>query len=122
MNTIKTLVVGASKNPERYSNKAVKMLQEYKHEVIALGRDKGKKINGLEIVDDVNNDETIDTVTLYLNPKNQEPYYNKILALHPRRVIFNPGTENPAFEQTLKEHNIEPIEACTLVMLRTNQY
>ncbi len=122
MNVTKTLVIGASENPERYSNKAVKMLQDYQHEVIALGKDKGKKINGLEIVNDVNNDESIDTVTLYLNPKNQEPYYEKILALHPRRVIFNPGTENPAFEQVLKEHNIEPIEACTLVMLRTNQY
>lgn len=122
MNITKTLVIGASENPERYSNKAVKMLQDYQHEVIALGKDKGKKINDLEIVSDVNNDESIDTVTLYLNPKNQEPYYEKILALHPRRVIFNPGTENPAFEQVLKEHNIEPIEACTLVMLRTNQY
>lgn len=122
MNVTKTLVIGASENPERYSNKAVKMLQDYQHEVIALGNNKGKKINGLEIVNDVNNDESIDTVTLYLNPKNQEPYYEKILALHPRRVIFNPGTENPAFEQVLKEHNIEPIEACTLVMLRTNQY
>ena len=118
----KTLVIGASENPERYSNKAVKMLRQYKHEVVALGKEKDKNIDGLAIVNSVDNSEKFDTITLYLNPKNQEPYYEQILSLKPKRVIFNPGTENPKFEQTLKEHNIEPIEACTLVMLRTNQY
>ncbi len=118
----KTLVIGASENPERYSNKAVKMLREYKHEVVALGKEKDKSIDGLTIVNAVDNSETFDTITLYLNPKNQEPYYEQILALKPRRVIFNPGTENAAFEESLKQHNIEPIEACTLVMLRTNQF
>ena len=121
-NSKKTLVIGASENPERYSNKAVKMLHEYRHEVVALGKEKDKNINGLPIVNAVENSEKFDTITLYLNPKNQEPYYEQIIELKPRRVIFNPGTENPAFEETLKQHNIEPIEACTLVMLRTNQF
>lgn len=122
MNIKKTLVIGASENPERYSNKAVKMLQEYNHPVVALGKEKGKNINDLPIVNSVESSEKFDTITLYLNPKNQEPYYEQILSLQPKRVIFNPGTENPEFEQTLKEHNIEPVEACTLVMLRTNQF
>lgn len=118
----RTLVIGASENPERYSNKAVKMLREYKHEVVALGRENGKNIDGLPIMADVSNDEKFDTISLYLNPKIQESYYDKIIGLKPKRVIFNPGTENTFFEEKLRKNGIEPIEACTLVMLRTGQY
>lgn len=117
----KTLVLGASTNRFRYSNTAINMLREYNHEVVAVGRDCGK-VADVEIKNEMENFEGIDTVTLYLNPQNQEIYKEYILSLHPKRVIFNPGSENDAFEKLLEANNIQPIEACTLVMLRTNQY
>lgn len=118
---MKTLVIGGSTNPERYSFKAISMLREYDHEVVTYGLRAG-------VVADVTIDTTIvdyekiDTVTLYLNPKRQEEFYNYILSLKPRRVIFNPGTENPEFEKVLNEQGIIAEEACTLVLLRTDQY
>lgn len=117
----KTLVIGASENTERYSNKAIRMLLAHQHEVVAYGRKKGN-VEGVEIVTDFEHWHNIDTVTLYLNPKNQEPYYEDILALKPRRVIFNPGTENAVFQQKLKTHHINFENACTLVLLSTRQY
>lgn len=117
----KTLVLGASENPARYSNMAIKMLREYGHEVVATGLRKG-------IVGDVDIDiensirPDIDTVTLYLNPTHQQPYYDHILALQPRRIIYNPGTENDELQHLATKKGIENIEACTLVMLRTGQY
>ncbi|MDR0227821.1 MAG: CoA-binding protein [Flavobacteriaceae bacterium] len=118
---MKTLVIGGSTNPERYSFKAISMLREFDHEVVSYGLRTG-------IVADVMIDtemlryEGIDTVTLYLNPKIQEEFYEYILSLNPRRVIFNPGTENPVFEELLQKKEIIAEEACTLVLLRTNQY
>ncbi|MDD7914599.1 CoA-binding protein [Polaribacter ponticola] len=116
-----TLVIGASTNPNRYSNIAIKRLIDKNLPVRALGLRKGKV--GNVVVDDEKLDyENIDTVTLYLNSKRQENYYNYIIGLKPRRVIFNPGTENIEFVQLLQESNIEAEIACTLVLLSTNQY
>ncbi|WP_397446140.1 CoA-binding protein [Polaribacter sp. R77954] len=116
-----TLVIGASTNPNRYSNIAIKRLIGKKVPTFALGLRKGKVLE--VIIDDEKQPyKNIDTVTLYLNPKRQEEYYNYIVSLKPRRVIFNPGTENMKFLKLLKENNIESEIACTLVLLSTNQY
>ncbi|QNM87004.1 CoA-binding protein [Polaribacter pectinis] len=116
-----TLVLGASTNPNRYSNIAIKRLMGKELPVAALGLRKGK-IGNVVIDDEKQDYKNIDTVTLYLNPKRQEEYYNYIIGLAPRRVIFNPGTENMEFVKLLKENNIESEIACTLVLLSTNQY
>ncbi len=117
----KTLVLGASLNPERYSYKAIKMLKDKMHEVSALGLKHGE-IFGTTI--DVQQKPYLDihTVTLYLNPKRQEPFYTYVMQLNPKRVIFNPGTENPDFFKLLERQNIAYEIACTLVLLSTNQY
>lgn len=117
----KTLVIGASPKPERYGYMATELLKEYNHQVVPFGVGKGS-IAGIEIENVLPLDKDFDTVTLYLSPPNQKPYYEYILDLHPKRVVFNPGTENPELENLLHENGIEPIEACTLVMLRTGQY
>jgi predicted CoA-binding protein len=117
----KTLVVGASPNTDRYSYLATEMLKEYKHPVYAFGLKKGM-INGTEINTVWPVNEEFDTVTLYVGPQNQADYFDKVVGLKPKRVIFNPGTENKEFENLLIQNNIKPTEACTLVMLRTNQF
>jgi predicted CoA-binding protein len=117
----KTVVLGASSNPSRYSNMAVRRLESHGHPVIAIGRKKGS-IGNTAIETDQLAITDVDTVTLYLNPDNQVAYYDYILSLNPRRIIFNPGTENEEFFQRAKEQGIKPLEACTLVMLSTNQY
>lgn len=117
----KTLVLGASENPARYSNLALKKLVAHNHEVIAIGRKNGK-VNGIEISTDQKNIDGVDTVTLYLNPQNQKPYYDYILSLNPKRIIFNPGTENDELESLAAKMGIKTQEACTLVMLSTGQY
>lgn len=117
----KTLVLGASENPSRYSNIAINRLTGYDHPVVAIGRRQGN-VAGIEFDTDTPEYENIDTVTLYLNPTNQQPYYDYILSLKPKRVIFNPGTENEELMTLLRDNNIEPVIACTLVMLSTNQY
>lgn len=116
-----TLVIGASVKPVRYSYIATNMLREYKHDVYAFGLRVGK-INEVEIKTEWPKDELFDTITLYLNAKRQVQHYEQILDLKPKRVIFNPGTENEAFYALLSKHSIPYIEACTLVMLRTNQF
>jgi predicted CoA-binding protein len=117
---MKTLVIGASANPERYSYKAVKLLRRFQHEVVAFGIHVGK-IDDVEITDKFPA-SSIDTVTLYLNPSHQAEYTERILALHPRRIIFNPGTENGKLKLLAEEKGIITEEACTLVLLNTNQY
>jgi hypothetical protein len=117
----KTLVIGASNNPDRYSYKAAEKLLKYGHEIELLG-----------LRQDVIFDRTIDTqkkqyadldtVTLYVGPKNQPDYYEYVAGLNPKRVIFNPGTENREFEDLLRSRGIEVEEACTLVLLGTGQY
>lgn len=117
----KTLVLGASENPSRYSNMAILRLLTFGHPVVAIGNRKGK-VEDVEIITEHPEMDDIDTVTLYLNPTNQKPYYDYILSLHPRRVIFNPGTENDELERKLIQKGVITQEACTLVMLGTGQY
>lgn len=117
----KTLVLVASENPSRYSNIAINRLRNYYHPVVAIGRKKGS-VAGVDFDTDTPTYNDINTVTLYLNPTNQKPYYEYILSLKPERVIFNPGTENDELAQLLTDAGIQPIEACTLVMLNTGQY
>jgi len=118
---MKTLVIGASTNPERYSYKAIVSLLRHGHEVEAIGL-KNEQLQTVTIHKELLPFEAIDTVTLYLNPQRQEAYYDYILGLKPRRVIFNPGTENPEFYQILESKKIEYEVACTLVLLATNQF
>ena len=117
----KTLVLGASDNPGRYSYLAVTRLRGVGHPVVAIGR-KQAKVGDVEIGTDQQPLTDVDTVTLYLSPHHQKQYYDYILSLHPRRVIFNPGAENPELATLARENGIEPVEACTLVMLSTGQY
>ncbi len=116
-----TLVFGASLKADRYSNVAVKRLRNKGLDVVAYGLKEGI-IADVKIDTNLLNYKTIDTVTLYLNPKRQKEYYDYILSLHPRRVIFNPGTENEEFQELLIENDIIAEVACTLVLLSIDQY
>jgi len=117
----RTLVIGASENPERYSNKAIKALLTHDHEVVAIGGRAGE-VAGIIFGSEKKNFDNIDTVTLYVGSKNQPEYYQYILDLKPQRVIFNPGTENQEFAKQLETAGIYPEIACTLVLLVTGQY
>jgi predicted CoA-binding protein len=119
----KTVVVGATPNQSRYAYLAANMLREYDHEVVPLGIKKGE-VAGKEILDirkkpAING---VDTVTLYIGPRHQPEWYSYLLGLKPKRIIFNPGTENDEFEQLLEANGIEPLQACTLVLLRSHQF
>ncbi len=120
-NNKKTLVIGASTKPERYSNKAIQMLREYGHEVVALAKRAGQ-VDGVPIQTEFPADEDIHTVTLYLGAKRQPEYYEQLINLKPKRVIFNPGAENGELKEKLESAGIETVENCTLVMLRTGQF
>lgn len=117
----KTLVLGATTNPARYAYIATIRLQEYNIETIPVGIRKGD-INGVEIQQGMPDIEDVHTVTLYLNPTRQEPYYDYILGLKPKRIIFNPGTENMVLSSKAREQNIESVVGCTLVMLSVGNY
>ena len=117
----KTLVIGASENPERYSNLAVQKLAAHQHPVVAIGLKKGSIGNTLIETEKIPFTD-IDTVTLYINPLRQPAYYDYILSLKPKRIIFNPGAENEEFYALAKQKGILPQEACTLVLLSTGQY
>ena len=117
----KTLVLGASLNPGRYSNLAINRLVNYGHDVEAVALRKGS-VAGVEISTEKKVFENVGTVTLYLNPQRQVEYYDYIISLKPKRVIFNPGTENPEFYEILQKNNIETEVACTLILLGKNQY
>ena len=116
-----TLVLGASLNPDRYSNKVLHRLSANAIEVKAFGLKKGT-VSGIDIDTELQPYKNIHSVTLYLNPKRQEPYYEYVISLNPHRVIFNPGTENPEFQKLLGEASIHYEDACTLVLLSTSQY
>lgn len=118
---MKTLVLGASPDVTRYSNIAVKKLKEYRHEVVAVGNKEGV-IEGIKIVIGQPNIENVHTVTLYLGKTNQAAYYDYIFSLNPKRIIFNPGAENPELKKMAEQKNIEVVEGCTLVMLSTGLY
>ena len=115
------MVLGASENTERYSNKAVRLLLTHHHEVIAIGNREGF-IEDTPILKIIPQLSDIDTITLYINPSLQELFKDVIIAANPKRIIFNPGTENPELEALAQEKGIQTLEACTLVMLKTNQY
>ena len=117
----KTVVLGASDNPARYSYLALRKLQAYHHPIVAIGKKSGK-VGDVNIETDHKHVEAVDTVTLYLNPQNQREYYDYILELKPNRIIFNPGTENDDLIKRAKENGIEPVVGCTLVMLSTGMY
>lgn len=116
-----TLVLGASANPQRYSYLAINKLAAHGHPVSAIGLRAGE-VGKVALVTGQPPLENIDTITLYLSAANQRQYYDYILSLHPKRIIFNPGAENPELEELAVQHNIQPLEACTLVMLSTGQY
>lgn len=118
---MKTIVVGASNNPDRYAYKAVKMLLDHQHEVVPVSNKK-EDVLGLPIKNIDTIELGVDTITLYVGPQNQSIYQDYILNTKPRRVIFNPGTENPEFEEILEKNGIIVEEACTLVLLSTGQY
>jgi len=116
-----TLVIGASEKPERFSNKAIRKLRSYGHPVEAIALRPGE-VDGVVFKTGFPELKDIDTVTLYIGPARQPQYYDYLLGLKPKRIIFNPGTENPEFIRKIKEHGIEPVEKCTLVMLDTDQF
>jgi predicted CoA-binding protein len=119
----KTVIIGATPNSSRYAYLAAQMLSEYNHEIVPLGIQKGY-VSGKEILDIRQKPaiDGVDTVTLYIGPQRQPEWYDYILSLKPKRIIFNPGTENDEFEQMAEAKGVEALEACTLVMLRSHQY
>jgi predicted CoA-binding protein len=118
----KTLVLGASSNPDRYSYKAIQSLIGKGMEVIAFGLKPGM-VSGVSILTDFpDRIADLDTVTLYINPQRQAAIYSAVLSLKPKRIVFNPGTENDEFSTMAVKAGIEVMEACTLVMLATGQY
>jgi len=113
--------MGASDNPSRYSFLALNRLLQHGHPVVGIGRKK-LHVQGVTVENEQVPFTDVDTITLYLNPRHQEQYYDYILSLKPKRVIFNPGTENPELQNRLQKAGIPFMEACTLVMLSTGQY
>jgi predicted CoA-binding protein len=120
-NRKKTLVLGASANPARYSYLAINRLRNHNHPVVAIGR-KPEKVSDVEVDIEKKPFENVDTVTVYLNPNNQKQYYDYILSLNPKRIIFNPGAENEELAEMAHKKGIQTMEGCTLVMLSTGQY
>lgn len=121
MRNKKTLVLGASLKPERAAFKAINLLVEKGHSVLAIGQNTGE-VAGIKIRTKAIPLKNIDTISLYLNPLRQRDYYNYIIEASPRRVIFNPGSENPEFIQLLALNNIKTEQSCTLVLLATSQF
>src|SRR5678809_603079 len=110
MDMKKTLVLGASDNPARYSNLAIKRLRKYGHPVVAIGK-KLTRVDDVEIGKEKKEFNNIDTITLYLNPMRQQEYYDYIISLKPKRIIFNPGAENDELTTLAKQHNIQSLDA-----------
>jgi uncharacterized protein len=121
--TKKTVIVGASTNPSRYAFMAAERLVDNHHEIVPIGVKSGE-VFGKSILDIGSKPsiEEVDTITLYIGPQHQKEHYEYLLSLKPKRVIFNPGTENAEFEKKVEESGAEALEACTLVMLSTGQY
>ena len=117
----KTLVLGASENPERYSNMAIMRLRGKGHPVVAIGH-RSARTGDVDIETEKKPFTDVDTVTLYLNPMRQAAYYDYIISLHPKRIIFNPGAENPELSALASANGIQPLAACTLVLLSIDQY
>ena len=120
---MKTVIIGATPNPARYAFLAARMLTSYNHEIVPVGIKNGAVL-GKEILDIFEKPKINDvhTVTLYIGPQRQPEHYDYILGLRPKRIIFNPGTENSEFEKMAEEQGVQALQACTLVMLRSGQY
>ncbi|MXV51912.1 CoA-binding protein [Pedobacter sp. HMF7647] len=117
----KTLIIGATPNPERYAYLAANKLKRFGHDIVNVGIKNGEVAGvPIERAGDIHND--IDTITMYVGPSHQPEYYEYILKTNPKRIIFNPGTENRELEDLARENGIEPLDACTLVLLSTGQY
>lgn len=117
----KTLVLGATDNPDRYAYIAIKKLQKYNHEVVPVGIKEGE-VGGLKILKGTPDVKDVDTVTLYVGTRNLHNYFDYIIGLKPKRIIFNPGTEHPVLEKLAEKNGIETIQGCTLVMLSMGSY
>ena len=117
----KTLVLGATNHPNRYAYLAVHRLLHHGHEVVPVGVREGD-VAGLPILHGMPPVPDVDTVTLYIGPSRQPAYYDYLLSLHPKRIIFNPGTENPELKTLADARGIETVEGCTLVMLSIGVY
>jgi predicted CoA-binding protein len=117
----KTLILGASPDPSRFAFKAAKMLTDYGHEIVLVGIKNGE-VAGQKILKGQPSVSDVDTVTLYVGPQNQTDHYNYIISLKPKRIIFNPGTENDELISMAEKNNIEPVIGCTLVMLSAGSY
>lgn len=117
----KTLVLGATPNPARYAYLAIHSLTRHGHPVVPVGTRNGT-VAGLPILQDRPEVTDVDTVTLYIGPQHQPPYYDYLLSLNPKRIIFNPGTENPQLMALAESKGIEIVEGCTLVMLSIGNY
>jgi predicted CoA-binding protein len=117
----KTVILGATDDPTRYAYKAANMLRRYGHPIVNVGKKEGE-VAGEKIHVDQPMEENVDTVTLYVGTRNQKPLYDYIMKLNPKRIIFNPGTENPELEEMAEEKGIEVVDGCTLVMLSVGAY
>lgn len=117
----KTLVLGASTKPERVSNQSIHRLIRDGYDVVAVGNREGE-VAGIPIHKGATPFQNVDTITLYLNAQRQREYYDYIVSLHPRRIIFNPGTENPELAKLARENDIQTEVGCTLVMLSLGDY
>ena len=118
---MKTLVFGASTKTQRYSYLAMEQLTAYNHEVVAIGG-RNAEVMGIEILTGHPDLSGIDTITMYMGKARQAEHEEYLLSLNPRRIIFNPGAENPSLHQKAKQRGIEVLNACSLVMLNTGQY
>jgi len=121
MTNKKTVVIGASTKPERYSNKAIRLLRSYGYPVEAIGLRQGE-VSDVSIKTGFPSLDNVHTFTIYMRPQRQKPFYEYVIGLKPKRVIFNPGTENDEFTNLLESNGIEIIGNCTLVMLNTGLF
>ncbi len=121
MSNKKTLILGASTNPNRYAYRAAYSLKQEGHDIVPVGIKKGE-VAGEAILNSKDLQSGVDTITLYVGPRNQAEWYDYILGTFPDRIIFNPGTENPELEQLARERGISTVRACTLVMLSVGNY
>jgi uncharacterized protein len=116
-------VIGASSDSSRYAYKAMEMLEEYGHKPIPV-HPREENVRGHKVIHNLGEltGQKIDTLTIYVNPAISDKYEKDMISVKPKRVIFNPGAENPKLAKSLLDHGIEVENACTLVLLRTGQY
>jgi hypothetical protein len=118
---IHVVVLGASPDPGRYSYRAVRQLVKRNYEVVAIGKKKGL-IGDILIETGQPPIQDVHTILIYLSPHHQGEIFDYVLSLRPKRVIFNPGTESPEFEEILISHNVEVVHDCSLVMMAMDRF